>query len=41
LIGEQPRVLYMHIATWLFRWKVPEPALIAVAAAVGLVLHRT
>jgi chromate transporter len=24
----------------LFRWKVPEPALIAVAAAVGLVLHH-
>lgn len=25
----------------LFRWKVPEPALIAVAAAVGLVLHHS
>src|SRR5262249_22281448 len=24
----------------LFRWKVPEPALIAVAAAVGLILHH-
>jgi len=24
----------------LFRWKVPEPALIDVAAAVGLVLHH-
>ncbi len=25
----------------LFRWKVPEPAMIAVAAAVGLVLHHS
>ena len=25
----------------LFRWKIPEPALIAVAAAVGLVLHHS
>jgi hypothetical protein len=25
----------------LFRWKVPEPALIAVAAAVGLALHHS